>query len=159
MAEPFPRSPYDVVKGLVYFARMLDKIRRHAAGTLPKDYHEHLGSGFDGRCLNFLGVTYDAVRERVHAGGSDEQILDWCYENGRKPTEEEVETWSGFMRKRGWRDEASERVAFRLKEAGLEDRDKEAVTMFDFIDIDEGRPPPDFRKWEPPRLSEKIREV
>jgi gluconokinase len=152
MAEQFPRSPYDAVKGLVYFARMLDKIRLHDAGALPKGYAEHLGSGFDGRCLNFLQVKYDAVRERVRAGEPDEQILEWCYQNGRRPTDEEVETWSGFMQKRGWRDEASDRIAFRLKEAGLEHRDREAATMFDFIDLDEGRTPPDFKKWEPPRL-------
>jgi gluconokinase len=152
MAEQFPRSPYDTVKGLVYFARMLDKFRLHAAGVLPKAYHEFLGQGFDGRCLNLLHVKYDAVRERVRAGESDEQILEWCYQNGRRLTEEEVETWSGFMQKRGWRDEASDRIIFRLKESGLEHRDKEAVTMFDFIDLDEGRTPPDFKKWEPPRL-------
>jgi len=153
MPEQLPRSPYDTVKGLVYFPRMLDKIRLHTAGTLPKPYHEHLGSGFDGRCLNFLGVEYDDVRNRVLAGDSDEQALEWCYQNGRRPTEEDVETWSGFMQKRGWRDEASDRIVFRLKEAGLEDRDKDVVTMFDFIDIDEGRTPPDFKKWEPPRLA------
>jgi hypothetical protein len=34
----------------------------------------------------------------------------------------------------------------------MESRDKEAVTMFDFIDLDEGRTPPDLTKWEPPRL-------
>lgn len=153
MAEQFPRSPYDTVKGLVYFPRMLDKIRLMAAGKLPAAYHEFLAQGFDGRCLNLLRVKYDALRERVLAGGSDEEILEWCYANGRRLTEEEVETWSGFMLKRGWRDEASDRVAFRLKEAGLEHRDAEAVTMFDFIDLDEGRTPPDFRKWEPPRLN------
>ena len=152
MAEQFPRSPYDKVKGLVYFARMLDKIRLHAAGVLPVVYHKHLGIDFDGRCLNLLHVKYDAVRERVLAGGSDEQILEWCCQNGRRLTDEEVETWSGFMQKRGWRDEASDRIIFRLKEAGIEHRDKEAVTMFDFIDLDEGRTPPDFKKWEPPRL-------
>ena len=152
MAEQLPRSPYDAVKGLVYFPRMLDKIRLYAAGNLPKPYHEHLGGGFDERCLNFLKIKYEDLRKKVLAGGSDEQVLEWCYENGHKPTEEEVEIWSGFMLKRGWRDEASDRVAFRLKEAGLEGRDKEAVTMFDFIDLDEGRTPPDFKKWEPPRL-------
>ena len=31
----FPRSAYDRVGGLVYFARMLDKIRLFAAGKLP----------------------------------------------------------------------------------------------------------------------------
>jgi gluconokinase len=152
MTPQLPRSPYDTVKGLVYFARMLDKIRLHAAGTLPEVYHKHLGIDFDGRCLNLLGVKYADVRERVMAGVPDEQVLDWCHENGRRPTEQELETWNGFMTKRGWRDEASDRIAFRLKEAGLEARDRQAVTMFDFIDLDEGRTPPDFTRWEPPRI-------
>ena len=140
------------MKGLVYFPRMLDKIRLHAAGRLPQAYHEFLGGNFDGRCLNLLGVTYDAVKQQVASGAGDEEIFHWCLANGRNPNAEEIETWSGFMCKRGWRDEASERVAIRLKEAGLESRDAEVATMFDFIEIDEGRTPPDFRKWEPPRF-------
>ncbi len=152
MKEQLPRSPYDAIRGLVYFPRMLDKIRIHAAGNLPPAYQPHLGDGFDGRCLRFLGVSYEEVKKHVLAGESDEAVLDWCLAHGRKPTEEDIETFSGFMMKRGWRDEASDRVAFRLKEAGLEARDKEAVTMFDFIDLDEGRTPPDLRKWEPPRF-------
>jgi hypothetical protein len=152
MSEKFPRSPYDALKGLVYFPRMLDKIRLHEKSALPKGYAEHLGEGFDGRCLNLLGVNYEDVKKRVLAGESDEAVLDWCLANGRKPTEEDIEVWSGFMMKRGWRDEASDRIVFRLKEAGLEPRDKEAATMFDFIDLDEGRTPPDFSKWEPPRI-------
>jgi hypothetical protein len=152
MAEQFPRSPYDALNGLVYFPRMLDKIRIDAAGALPTGYAENLGVNFDGRCLRFLGVTYEDVKRLVLVGEKDEAILEWCHSHGGHPTEEEVETWSGFMIKRGWRDDASERVAFRLKEAGLEHLDKETVTMFDFIDIDEGRTPPDFKKWEPPRF-------
>jgi hypothetical protein len=153
MAEQFPCSPYQALKGLVYFPRMLDKIRLQAAGHLPKAYEEFLGINFDGRCLNLLGVKYDDVKKRVAAGDSDEAVLDWCLQNGRKPTAEDIETWSGFMTKRGWRDEASERIAFRLTEAGMENRDKEVATMFDFIEIDERRTPPDFRKWEQPRFA------
>jgi len=153
MKEQFPRSPYDSIRGLVYFLRMLDKIRIHAAGKLPEPYHEHLGDGFDGRCVRFLGVAYEDVKQRVLAGEKDEAVLDWCLANGRNPNEEEIDVWSGFMTKRGWRDDASERIAFRLKEAGLEARYKDCATMFDFIDIDEGRTPPDLGKWEPPRLS------
>jgi gluconokinase len=152
MKEKLPRSPYDTIRGLVYFPRMLDKIRLHTASLLPEPYHKHLGDGFDGRCVRFLGVSYEDVKKRVLDGQSDEAVLEWCLANGRKPGEEDIETWSGFMMKRGWRDEASERVVFRLKEAGLEARDLDCVTMFDFIDIDEGRTPPDFRKWEPPRF-------
>lgn len=153
MSQQFPRSPYDTVKGLAYFARMLDKIRLFDKGVLPEVYHKHLGIDFDGRCLNFLKIKYEDVKAKVLAGVPDEEILDWCYANGRRPTDEEVEIWSDFMRKRGWRDAASDRVADRIKEAGIEHRDKEAVTMFDFIDLDEGRTPPDFRKWEPPRIA------
>jgi gluconokinase len=146
MAEKLPRSPYDTVKGLVYFARMLDKIRLHAAGVLPKDYIEHLGGGFDARCVAFLHVKYEDVRKQALAGGKDEAILEWCYKNGRKPTEEEIEVWSGFLQKRGWRDESSERLAQRVKEAGLDKHGKEVATMFDFIDLDERRTPPYSKK-------------
>ncbi len=152
MPQTFPRSPYDTVKGLAYFARMLDKIRIQAAGELPELYIKHLGTDFDGRCLNFLHVNYEDVKTLVLKGDKDEDILEWCYKNGRRPTDEEVEVWSDFMRKRGWRDSASDRIIFRLKESGIEHLDSQAATMFDFIDLDEGRTPPDFKKWEPPRL-------
>ena len=151
MSEQFPCSPYKAIRGLVYFPRMLDKIRLKAAGKLTKAYEEFLGSNFDGRCLNLLGVTYDDVKKHVAAGETDEQILDWCLANGRKPTAEDIETWSGFMIKRGWRDDASPRVLIRLKESNLEHLDAQVATMFDYIEIDEKRTPPDFTKWEPPR--------
>ncbi len=147
----FPRSPYDTVNGLVYFARMLDKIRLFASGNLPEDFTPHLGEGFDRRCLNLLQVAYAPLRERVLAGGTDEEMLEWCFQHGRRLTDEEIETWSDFMRKRGWRDEGYERVVIRMKEAGLEYTSGQVVTMFDFLDLDEGRTPPDFSRWEPKR--------
>ena len=37
-AKPFPaRSPAEKIGGLVYFGRMLDKIRAHAKGELPAE--------------------------------------------------------------------------------------------------------------------------
>jgi len=134
------RSCYDQVGGIVYFGRMLDKIRLNARGKLPAEYHENLGSGFDGRCCHFLGVKYPDVVARVKSGGTDDNILQWCFVNGRKPSDEEIEIWNGFMSKRGWRDESSERLVQRKKEGGFEDR-ADIRTMFDFIDADEGREP------------------
>ena len=152
MPEQLPRSPYDAINGLVYFPRMLDKIRLNDKGLLPPLYLPHLGSGFDERCLNFLGVKYEDVKQLVLAGQPDEKVFEWCMANGRTPTDQDIEVWSGFMTKRGWRDDASERIVLRLKESGLEHRDKDVFTMFDFIDVDEGRTPPDFSKWQPPRI-------
>ena len=65
-------------------------------------------------------------KKLVLAGEDDEKVLAWCLANGRKPTGEDIEVWSGFMMKRGWRDDASERVAFRLKESGIEHLDPES---------------------------------
>ena len=41
---PFPKSPKEMTKGMMYFPRMLDKIRLHARGELHEDYHENLGT-------------------------------------------------------------------------------------------------------------------
>ena len=49
MHVPNLRSPYDQVGGIRYIGRMFDKIRLHAAGHLPEDYHANLGKGFDAR--------------------------------------------------------------------------------------------------------------
>ena len=133
------RSPYHRTLGLVYFARMIDKIRLHEAGTLPAEYHANLGGGFDGTCCRFLWIEYPALVERVKQGGSDEEILGWAFQQGRKPNEEEVTIWTEFMRKRGWNDEASERLVMRKGESGLSERD-DIQTFFDYIDADEGRP-------------------
>ncbi|HMD61950.1 MAG TPA: DUF5069 domain-containing protein, partial [Opitutaceae bacterium] len=45
---PDLRSPYAKVDRLVYFGRMLDKIRLHSAGRLPAEYLDNLGDGKPG---------------------------------------------------------------------------------------------------------------
>ncbi len=132
------RSPAARVGGLVYFGRMLDKIRVHASGQLPADYQQNLGRGFDEFCVNFLGVQYHQLVDRVKQGGGDEEILQWCYAMGRKPTDQELFVWNDFMRKRGWNDDIAETLLRRKKEAGMAGR-SEIKTMFQFIDVDEGR--------------------
>jgi Domain of unknown function (DUF5069) len=132
------RSPYSKVNGLVYFARMLDKIRRHARDELPEEYQANLGKGFDESCVRFLRVDYNQLVERVKQGGTDEEILQWCFNVGRQPTDNEIYVWNEFMRKRGWNDEISETLKRRKKEAGMAGR-PEIETMFSFIDADEGR--------------------
>ena len=68
------RSPSEKVGGLFYFGRMLDKIRLHAKGELPSDYHANLGKGFDEKCANFLRTNYDQLVERVNRGGTDKEL-------------------------------------------------------------------------------------
>jgi len=134
------RSPLSKVGGIVYFGRMLDKIRAHAKGELPAEYQPNLGKGFDRSCVDFLQIDYDELAGRVKQGGTDEQILDWCFARGRKPAENDIRVWNEFMRKRGWNDELFETLTRRKGETGMAGR-SDIQTMFDFIDADEGRFP------------------
>lgn len=137
-----PVSDRVETKGLVYFARMLDKIRLHTAGKLPADYFvggvEEDPTLFDARCTRFLGVNYDELAARTRQGGSDEEILEWCFEQGRRPSEEEIKIWNAFMTKRGWRDEASADLQAAKKRNGWPDRD-DIQTWMDLHDAEEGR--------------------
>jgi Domain of unknown function (DUF5069) len=136
------RSPYVKTGGLYYFARMIDKIRLHTAGRLPPEYQQVLGLGFDGRTCRFLRIDYAELTKRALEGGSDEELLRWCFQQCRTPTEEEIAMWNDWVRKKGWRDETSKRLKQRLIESGFEDR-TDIETMFDYFDLDEGRDPRD----------------
>ena len=50
------------------------------------------------------------------------------------------------MMKRGWRDAGAETLANRIKESRLEGAP--VMTMFDYLDFDEGRDPVATRAWE-----------
>jgi gluconokinase len=150
MALPYPtiipglRSPFDQVKGIVHFGRMLDKIRLAAAGKLPEAWLAARGAAiktsFDARCCRFLHIDYAALEAETLKGGSDEELLAWAFANGRQPNEDEIEMWNGFMTKRGWRDSGTQRLNERLAEIGLPPGTVQ--TMFEFVDLDEGRRKP-----------------
>lgn len=130
--------------GLFYFARMCSKIRVHAEGRLPGEYHEMLGQGFDGRTCRYLRVAYAEVREQVLSGKSDDEVLEWCQSRGRRLTEEEILIYNSFMSKRGWHDDESDAfIPAMIREYGLPD-DGRVLTDFDLIEMDEGRWYPDM---------------
>ena len=134
------RSGYAEVGGLVYFGRMLDKIRLSDARKLPPGYN--LGDEnpiwFDGVCCRFLGVEYTQIVSRVRSGSSDEAILAWAYATGKRPGQEEIKWWNSFMTKRGWRDDSSPSLNRWKTQLGLEGRD-DIQTFFDLYDVDEQR--------------------
>ncbi len=146
---PELRSPYVKVGRLVYFGRMLDKIRLHAAGRLPAEYHANLGevrpTVFDARCCRFLGVRYADVVAQTLAGGTDEEILSWCETQGARHTDDECNIWNRFLMKAGWRDDRSAVLQERVREYDL--AGKPIETFFDLIDYDEGRDPVAARAW------------
>lgn len=147
---PGLRSCYSKVGRLVYFGRMLDKIRLHAAGKLPAEYVANLGDAqfyvLDGRCCRFLGIAYADLKARTLEGGSDEDILAWFHSRGHARTDEECHMFNRFIVKLGWRDERSVVLPQRIRDSGL--KGKIVETIIDHIEYDEGRDPVADRAWD-----------
>ncbi len=147
---PGLRSCYAKVGRLVYFGRLLDKIRLHAAGRLPAEYVANLGDAqfyvLDGRCCRFLGVPYADLQARTLANSNDEELLVWAHAHGTTRTDEECHMWNRFILKLGWRDERSSVLPQRIRDSGL--TGKTIETLVDHIEYDEGRDPVAERSWE-----------
>ncbi|SDT98214.1 protein of unknown function [Verrucomicrobium sp. GAS474] len=144
-------SPYEKIDGVVYFPRMVTKIALAAAGKLPQEWIASCGyagndpaiaKNFDSLCCRFLGIDYAAIQAKVLAGETDPSVLlAWAFATsprGARPSDEEITVWNAFMTKRGWRDPLYQRLAFRLDDSGYPAG--AVAVMFDYIDIDEGRP-------------------
>jgi gluconokinase len=121
---------------------MLDKMRLAAAGKLPPDWETARGmkmrNSFDARCCRFRKIDYTALEaETLKGGKSDEELLEWAFQHGRRTGEEDIEIWNAFMTRRGWRDAGTQRLNERLAEIGLPPGT--VLTFFEFIDLDEGR--------------------
>lgn len=97
-----------------------------------------MGEGFDKRCVGFLRVNYPELRERMLAGGIDEEILEWCFEKGRQLNDDDRLIWSHFISKFGWSDFATARLEELKQKHGVSDR-KDIMTIADAIDLDEKR--------------------
>ena len=119
---------------------MLDKIRAQQRGELPEEYHRNFGLsvGLDGSLCTFLNIKFEDLCERVRQGGSDEEILEWCFARGLRPTKGQIRIWNEFARKLGWNDRATPFIETTKAEDGLGHR-SDLQTAFDAIDAREGR--------------------
>ena len=136
--RPDLRSPYEKTCGLVYFGRMLDKIRSLTRGELTPEYVEDFEQDFDQKCAMFLGVSYELLVSYVNQGLTDEAILQSCFGMGYRRSEGEIHMWNEFMRKRGWNDELSGTLEDQKKKRAMLSR-SEIKTAFQFMDADSGR--------------------
>ncbi len=136
----YPKSPKEMTGGMMYFPRMLDKIRLHIRGELGEEYQPNLGKPIsaDGMCLNFLRIDYVDLCQRVQEGGSDEEILEWCFAKGRRLNEGDLTVWNGFMAKFGWNDFATPMLEKQKEKYGIPHR-TDIVTIPDLMDFDEKR--------------------
>jgi hypothetical protein len=57
--------------------RFIDKIRLRNEGKI-QDYN-YITVGFDKYLIEFLGIDAKAFEQRVLAGGTDEELLEWVH--------------------------------------------------------------------------------
>jgi hypothetical protein len=142
-SSTYPRSPKAFLGGIAHLRRFIDKIRLRHAGKI-QDYN-YITVGFDKYLIEFLGIDAKAFEQRVLAGGTDEELLDWVHTHGRKPSEQEIAQWSKNLLSSGPKDDAArKRFQGRLQEIATK-RSMPVTslppvsTWADVIELDEGR--------------------
>ncbi|HEY4485633.1 MAG TPA: DUF5069 domain-containing protein [Nitrospiria bacterium] len=138
-----PRSPRASLGGYVILPRLIDKVRLHAKGRLPPGYVENLlkpGLTLDGRFLSFTGLDAEELRLAILGSPTDDAVLDWVGKNARPCPAEEKRRWAEEIDAyRPAPDRAAIRARFYPDLAGRVDL--AAISVFEMIDMDEGRIP------------------
>ena len=137
-----PCSDYVETSGIIFFARMLDKVRLNAQGLLPAGYNLGFSdpTSFDARFCRFWEIDYDQLVARTLEGGTNEELLEWCFQGRKRPNQEQILVWNSFIIKRGWRDDGAPGLIVEKELNGFANRD-DIQTYVDLHDADEGRTP------------------
>lgn len=139
----YPRSPKALLGGIAHLGRFIDKIRLRHAGHI-QDYN-YITTGFDKYLIEFLGIDAQAFEQRVLAGGTDEELLDWVKANGKPVTEAEIRLFSRNLLKSEPKDDAArQRFQGRLHDIAAQrgvsvSALPPVATWADVIELDEGR--------------------
>jgi hypothetical protein len=140
MKNQTPCSDYVETSGIIFFARMLDKIRLNALGLLPDGYNLGFSdpTSFDARFCRFWEIDYDQLAAKTVQGGTNEELLEWCFQGRERPNEEQILVWNSFIIKRGWRDDGTPGLIVEKERYGFADRE-DIQTYVDLHDADEDR--------------------
>ena len=136
--KPYLPSPYiPHSSGLMHLHRVVEKCRRHLAGTLSADYARTLGRGFDDLLCQHLGVDFEEIMEAVRQAGDDDERLELLLRE-RFPSDLKAHLWNRKLVQRGLEGYSLERLNIRKKELNLTHRD-DILTMCDLLEVAEER--------------------
>ncbi|MGH7273867.1 MAG: DUF5069 domain-containing protein [Nitrospiria bacterium] len=134
LSKEYPRSPREKLGGYVHLARMIDKARAKATGTLGEYIYP---CPLDQLLLELLNISneafYEAVKER-----DDGEILDWLKMNGEHRSPEEVKNWNQAFLSRKPQSEEGMRHFLEIQNKFAPHR-TDITTWVDLLDLEEGR--------------------
>jgi hypothetical protein len=141
--RPLLRSPREILGDYVILPRLIDKVRLHARGTLPEEYVGQLlmpAPALDGRFLAFTGLDAERLRNAILSARTDDEVLAWVERHARPHSDAEKRAWAQDIV--AYRP-SPDRVHLRRERypAVAAKVDVGAISVFDLIDLDEGRLP------------------
>lgn len=135
-------SPREKLGGYTLLPRLIDKIRLYAREELPSEYHKNLlGTEpltLDRRFLVFTGLDRDEFRKVILWAKSDKEVLAWVEQHAKPHTPAERQQWVSEIE--AYRPDPNVAEYRRRIYPGLAAQvDVAALSVFDIIDMDEGR--------------------
>lgn len=131
LTNEFPRSPYDMLAGMVMLPRTLDKCKAFIADTLGE---YHYGCPLDQGLFDFLGISKDDFAEKVKELETDEKIAEWA-ESFNKSQEEKTEFNNKMRHSKPDDEDGKKWIESEKEKLGRDDY----FSYFDNIDADEKR--------------------
>jgi len=93
--KEFPRSPRETLGGYVLAARAVDKCRSVLAGW-GGEYHSNCP--VDKQWLDFAEIDYEAFREFVATGATDDEVAEWITKNAKQRPCQDIIVWNNQLR-------------------------------------------------------------
>jgi len=137
LTQSSPRSPREMLGGLVIAARTLDKGR---AFLLEQNGEYNFGGLLDMYLLDFVGLTLDQFREQISTGASDDEMAIWLEKQTSNKESIEIIRWNNQMRDKRL-SELPDKSQMFLEEyvPRVIPANRRVYCWFDVYDIEEGR--------------------
>jgi hypothetical protein len=130
----YPRSPKQLLGGYAHLARMIDKARAKAAGTLGEYVYP---CPLDKALLEFLGLGADAVFE-IATGGTDDEVVRWVQERATPNSAKDIAVWNQAFFARKPTDENKLQYFLEIRNRVAPHR-TDVTTWVDLLDLEEAR--------------------
>jgi hypothetical protein len=130
-----PRSPYDMLAGIVSLPRMIDKTRANAEGTLGE---YDVDCPHDKPVLALLGVDFPAFSAKLKELHYDDAAVEaWAKTRLAGKTPGELEAFNAA--RRAWGADEHSRPYFDALHEKVAPNRPDVTTWFELLDLDEGR--------------------
>jgi hypothetical protein len=135
LTKDVPRSPNDMLAGIVSLPRMIDKTQADSEGTLGE---YDVNCPHDKPVLEFLGVTWDAFKAKLKELNFDTAKVEaWAKPLVDKHSKAEIDAFNES--RRNWKPDAHSQQYFDTLKAQVAPNRSDVTTWFTVLDLDEKR--------------------